>query len=274
MEITKHTDPDAFWALAAPLVRADPVRYSVLASVIDAVRRDPDAYPSHVFYAVTRPGRPPFLAHHTPPYPFHLPAADVEAAEALAELAHAQDAQPDGAGGEASSVLAFGTRWCRLTGQTQQVALRLGQYDLPGPAVLRWPVSGMARTADARDEPLVAEWMAAFHAELALPGLGAGGRLAIEDHRAVLWCDPDPVAMAVASVPAGGVSRIGFVYTPPGHRGHGYASAVTAAISERQRERGLRCMLYTDLANPTSNAIYAAIGYRRLGETLDVRFSG
>jgi predicted GNAT family acetyltransferase len=33
-------------------------------------------------------------------------------------------------------------------------------------------------------------------------------------------------------------------------------------------------MLYTDLANPTSNGIYAAIGYRRLGETVELAFSG
>ncbi|MCB0913937.1 MAG: hypothetical protein KDB60_20210, partial [Propionibacteriaceae bacterium] len=80
MEITSWTDPDAFWAVAEPVVSAEPVRHSVLASVVDSVRRDPGVYPSHAFYAVFRPGSEPFLAHHTPPYPFHLPQADAEAA--------------------------------------------------------------------------------------------------------------------------------------------------------------------------------------------------
>ncbi len=274
VEIRRYTDPDAFWAVAEPVVDAEPVPHSVLASVVDSVRRDPDAYPSHAFYAVLRPGRPPFLAHHTPPYPFHLPVADVEVAPALADFVHAEGVRPVGANGAVDAVAAFVGRWCALTGQTRRVAMRLGLYDLPGAARLQRPVPGTHRTATPQDEPLVAAWMAAFHAELGLPDTGPGSRLAIADGRVLLWCDPDPVAMAVASAPAGGVTRIGFVYTPIAQRGRGYASGATAAISELWRARGLRCMLHTDLANPTSNGIYAAIGYRRLGETVEVVFSG
>lgn len=274
MEIRSWTDPDAFWAIAEPVVNAGPVLHSVLASVVDSVRRDPEAYPSHAFYAVLRPGRPPFLAHHTPAYPFHLPDADAEAAAALSGFVHADGVRPTGAGGALVSVAAFADSWCALTGRAQRVALRMGLYDLPGPAGAPWAVSGTARPASARDEPLVVEWLTAFRTELGLPGGASGARLALADGRVLLWCDPEPVAMAMASVPAGGVTRISYVYTPPGHRGHGYASAVTAAISERQRARGLTCMLYTDLANPTSNGIYTAIGYRRLGETADIEFVG
>jgi predicted GNAT family acetyltransferase len=32
-------------------------------------------------------------------------------------------------------------------------------------------------------------------------------------------------------------------------------------------------MLYTDLANPTSNAIYQALGYRRVGDSISITFS-
>ena len=31
-------------------------------------------------------------------------------------------------------------------------------------------------------------------------------------------------------------------------------------------------MLFTDAANPTSNAIYRALGYQRIDELVDVRF--
>jgi predicted GNAT family acetyltransferase len=31
-------------------------------------------------------------------------------------------------------------------------------------------------------------------------------------------------------------------------------------------------MLYTDLANPTSNSIYQAVGYRRVGDAVELRF--
>jgi predicted GNAT family acetyltransferase len=56
--------------------------------------------------------------------------------------------------------------------------------------------------------------------------------------------------------------RIGPVYTPRQQRGRGYGSAVTAAVSQLNLGRGRRfCFLYTDLANPTSNAIYLRLGY-------------
>ena len=61
---------------------------------------------------------------------------------------------------------------------------------------------------------------------------------------------------------AHGVARIGPVYTPKEHRGHGYASRAVAEVSQLLLDRGVRCCLFTDQANPTSNRIYESIGYR------------
>ena len=65
--------------------------------------------------------------------------------------------------------------------------------------------------------------------------------------------------MAARSDPVFAVLRVGPVYTPPGHRNCGYASALVATVSSAVRTKGQRCILYTDLGNPTSNAIYRAI---------------
>ena len=71
------------------------------------------------------------------------------------------------------------------------------------------------------------------------------------------------MAWAAASAPVAGMSRIGPVYTPADLRGHGYGSAVTAAASSWARHSGAdHVVLFTDLANPVSNAIYQRIGYR------------
>jgi predicted GNAT family acetyltransferase len=59
-----------------------------------------------------------------------------------------------------------------------------------------------------------------------------------------------------------GVARIGPVYTPPEHRGHGWASNAVAEVSRRVQAHGVRVCLFTDQANPTSNKLYAALGYR------------
>ena len=67
--------------------------------------------------------------------------------------------------------------------------------------------------------------------------------------------------------------RVGPVYTPPELRGRGYATTLTAAVSQDQLDQGRRFVtLFTDLANPTSNRIYQAIGYRPVRDVDVVAF--
>jgi predicted GNAT family acetyltransferase len=70
------------------------------------------------------------------------------------------------------------------------------------------------------------------------------------------------------------VVRISTVYTPPALRGRGYASAMVAAASQHALDGGAAaCTLNTDLANPTSNKIYQAVGYRPVRDTQIWRFA-
>ena len=63
------------------------------------------------------------------------------------------------------------------------------------------------------------------------------------------------------------VRRVGPVYTPPEHRGRGYATSLVADLTAERLSTGLAfCFLFTDLANPTSNAIYARIGYEPVAD--------
>ena len=79
-----------------------------------------------------------------------------------------------------------------------------------------------------------------------------------------LYAEPsfgEVVHLTAHNPPSFGVARIGPVFTPKEHRGQGYASAGVAGVSRLLREQGADVCLYTDQANPTSNKIYAAIGY-------------
>ncbi|MFJ8793100.1 GNAT family N-acetyltransferase [Streptomyces sp. NPDC102462] len=50
-------------------------------------------------------------------------------------------------------------------------------------------------------------------------------------------------------------------------RGRGYAGAVTATVSRAARQAGAQeVLLFTDLANPTSNGLYQRIGYRPVAD--------
>ena len=68
------------------------------------------------------------------------------------------------------------------------------------------------------------------------------------------------------SPPSFGVARVGPVYTPPAQRGCGWASNAVAEISRRIQAEGARVCLFTDQANPTSNKIYAALGYQPVAD--------
>ncbi|MFD8547301.1 GNAT family N-acetyltransferase [Streptomyces sp. NPDC059649] len=86
----------------------------------------------------------------------------------------------------------------------------------------------------------------------------------IADGRCLLWEDRGrPVSMAGVTRTLAGTARVTPFHTPPELRGRGFAGAVTAAVSAAARSAGAReVVLFTDLANPTSNALYRRLGYR------------
>ena len=89
----------------------------------------------------------------------------------------------------------------------------------------------------------------------------------------ILEVEGIPVSMAGISRPMERVVGVGHVYTPPYYRGKGYASAAVAKLSQQLLDKGFeKCVLYTDLANPTSNSIYQKIGYAPIGDSLMITF--
>jgi predicted GNAT family acetyltransferase len=126
--------------------------------------------------------------------------------------------------------------------------------------------SGFARLAVSADAELVLDWALAFHLEAApnhpTDQLADVVKRRLDAGQLWFWVTDEPVSFAGLSAPANGVSRVGPVYTPPAFRRHGYGAAVTAHASQAALDAGAdHVVLYTDLANPTSNAIYQALGY-------------
>jgi GNAT superfamily N-acetyltransferase len=130
--------------------------------------------------------------------------------------------------------------------------------------------SGRLRPAGPHDRDRLVEWFRGFQAD-------TGGHrgapeeqasTALEDATVSVWEDTAAVAMAGAVPATGGVVRIGPVYTPPDRRARGYATACVEALSRSIVDAGHTAILYTQLANPTSNGIYRRIGYEPVLEVL------
>jgi len=160
--------------------------------------------------------------------------------------------------------------------------MRQGVYALETIAPLP-PAPGEPRVASMADRELVLRWWIAFGEEVLHEGGPGRDRAEVSvDHKLsspesgmLLWEDEGEIVSFAGwggRTPNG--MRVGPVYTPPELRGRGYATAATAELSRRLLASGHRfCFLYTDLANPTSNAIYERIGYRRVCESAEFLFT-
>jgi predicted GNAT family acetyltransferase len=158
-------------------------------------------------------------------------------------------------------------------GRTRRIGQRLFRLDelTPPPAV-----PGSPLRADARHRDLVRAWYRAFTDEVegGMPQNDAIADGALDAGGCWLWLDGAgrPASLANRRPVLAGSSRIGPVYTPPEQRGRGYGSAVTAAASRDILDDGAVPVLFTDLANPTSNKIYQLLGYRPVEDRLLVLF--
>jgi predicted GNAT family acetyltransferase len=127
--------------------------------------------------------------------------------------------------------------------------------------------AGHLRLAEAADLALVAEWIEAFTREALDTSDPAEAQSIAETKIAnrsmYLWDDNQPVTMVGHGRATPRSSTISLVYTPPAFRRRGYAMACVAELSQQQLDDGKAfCVLFTDLANATSNSIYQQIGYR------------
>jgi predicted GNAT family acetyltransferase len=126
-------------------------------------------------------------------------------------------------------------------------------------------------------EQLIA-WFTAFEAETGEPGGDAAARVdeRLSHDGLHVWEAPDGAAAAMAATSrlVVGMMRVSAVYTPPERRRQGLAAAVTAAASRSALDAGATdVLLFTDLANPTTNRIYQQIGYGPVEDRVSLRFA-
>ena len=271
--------PGEFRSLVGPLLAGDEARHTVMLGVLDSLERTPARYPQFLLWVVEQDGVAQAAALRTPPH--HAVIAQPASAEALDELARVIYADmPDlpGVNGLRPQVDDFGEAWGRLNGGSTRERMRLRLHRLERLEEVPVP-SGRMRNAVPDDRPLLVEWMGAFAAETGVQGgaedleKGIDARLG-EPLGLMVWEDGGAVvSLAGSALSSPQAGRIGPVYTPPGLRGRGYATALVRELTAARLAAGARSMvLYTDLANPTSNAIYRRIGYQPLCEAVELDF--
>jgi uncharacterized protein len=279
MELTRHADAGDFLAQAGEFLGAREAEHNLILGLTSRLLVEPLLYGEPAYFAVVEEGgRVVGATMRTPPHNLILSEVDdLGAIGPLLEDARAVFGALPGVVGPKEAVAKFAAAWpAKARLEIAQRAFRADYVDAPT------GVPGRMRDYERRDRELAAQWMDAF-AEEALPEAPPGTSEEFVDRREedpdggiVLWEDDGAV---VSMAGFGGRTpngiRIGPVYTPPELRGRGYASALTAAVTQRLLDGGLRfCFLFTDLANPTSNSIYQRIGYEPVSDFDFWSFSG
>lgn len=285
MRVVQEPDLVAFAELTLPHLLADPVGNNVACGVLQNRRDGILPVESDALWLCVRDsnGKLAGAALSTPPYGLLLTEMPPAAVDALASHLAAAAVRLPGVNGPIALASRFAEQYAELVGVTAEpvMSLRMFRLDAVAPPD---GVPGQLREARRADRDLLVDWAMAFSAE-ALPHQARRAESGDAAARPVdvrlaqpglLWLwevDGEAVSTAYLSTPAAGVVRVSGVYTPPVHRGRGYASACVAGISQHALDSGaLACMLYTDLANSTSNKIYQAIGYRPVADTQEWRF--
>ena len=275
LRIIQVDDADTFQTRAGPFLASHEPEHNLALGLLGRLRVEPRLYGfDPTFVVAEAAGSVVGCLLRTPPHGVVLSRFEsLEAVDAVAEAVLGIHSELPGAVGPNDVVARFAHTWSRLTGASARLGIR--QRVHAAAAVRDLPrAPGRMREAGPEDIPTVLAWIRAFADE------ALGDMPHVEDVEAtyrrreadpdgawLLWDDDGPVSLAAYGSPTPTGTRVGPVYTPPELRGRGYATSLVVELTAERLATGLGfCFLFTDLANPTSNAIYARIGYEPVAD--------
>lgn len=275
LRVERHADAERFLEAAQPwLLEAEVENNLPLGIALNWRGRaasDPPPYWATVHDANGVVG----CACRTPPH--HLVLTRVPAASIAPLMDDVGRAYPslNGVTGPTADAEAFARAWIARHGGALKTRFHMRLHELTS---VSFPVPlapGSLRKATEADLPLALAWFDGFVRDVGLP-IAAPDMAQRLIGRELLnfWIDEGtPRTMVASSRETRSGCAVSAVYTPPQFRRFGYATAAVATLSDALLRGGRRfCCLYTDLANPTSNSIYAKVGYRPIRDDVEIAF--
>jgi predicted GNAT family acetyltransferase len=282
MQLERLSDIGEFAARVEPYLLEHEATHCLILGLLATLPRDPIPADEIPYMALVEDeGAVVLVAMRTQPFNVILSliasAYAADPSEALALIAsdlwaRYHDTLP-GVHAPVSVARLFAERWRAQSGKVAHLAVQERIYELETVIPVRG-VPGTWRRPIETDREVLVRWLDAFAAEALGPKEHLDGAEWVDRYftsstrGGYLWEDGGvPVSFVSYGNPTLHGIRIGPVYTPPEQRGHGYASACVAMLSQHLLESGRDfCYLFTDLANPTSNHIYQAVGYNPVSD--------
>jgi len=222
------------------------------------------------------------VAIMTPPHNITLYARDNKNDDAAVSclIAGIADAPVPGVIARRDMAIHFAQAYCSAKGLEYEIEMEQRIYELTevSPNI---PHIGTMRLADESDMYFLPYWLEAFYSADAYGKTTMNipqdaetylGRI-LQQKMFVLENEGKPVSIAGITREMQTACGVAQVYTPPYFRKKGYATSCVARLSQIILDRGFsKCVLYTDLANPTSNSIYQKIGYNPICDSVMLKF--
>ena len=281
MQYTQYNRADAFLERMGDYFERTEALNGLMFGLCLQLKNDPSRYGEQqpLFAVVEEDGVIHLAALMTPPYKLQLCTPTGYAVQSIETLAHGLMANKwdvPAVVAEKHLAKSFAHAWGTYQKCRHHEGQNLRIHELRHVQPIAY-AHGEFRQAEPQDIETVIAWMWAFHRDCF--GTDAPERSTrlteqrVRNGEVFFWRDPLPVSMAARSRPTPNGESVGLVYTPPEHRGQGYATSVVAALSQRLLDDGKQfCCLFTDLANPTSNSIYRKIGYVPVADVVDIHF--
>ncbi len=283
IEIIPHTHASELISLSGPYLEQNECENNLPIGLAYRLAEDPYYYTSELplLLSILEQGRVVGVVVMTPPKRIILSRIDTDIQTAIVPLVRylrGIDVQIPGVVGPAAAAQAFAECWVEdMPGVSVKLSKRMRVFEARSVANL--PLSpGKMRFARMDDHSLMAQWIVAFSETMGEPvnfeDAASRAEKLIKDQQLYVWDNEGPVSIAGVSRPMRNGTTIGAVYTPPEHRGKGYATSCVLLLTKKLLSDGYSfCSLYTDLSNPTSNSIYIKIGYVPIGDALELDFS-
>lgn len=267
VRVDRHADPAAFWQESQAFLERDEAGNTQVLAIAARHAAEPGNDPPSGLTVSSR-GELIAAAIMTAKGTLFLTPAGVEPLQALRQSIVAAGQVVIDIVGEKTTAEAYG----QLAGTPFRTHVGLRLYRLETVNAIR-PASGSMRQAILADSTLLCAWQRAFLIDANVRGESVDEIPQQVERRLLaggtwLWeVDGGPVAyVGYRPTPIRSV-RIAPVYTPPEHRGHGYATALVAALCRHLIEDGrLPLYLFADTNNPTANGVYRRVGFHPAGE--------
>lgn len=279
MELIIYSDSSVFEERVSPLLIRNEDRNSLFLGILGQIQAN--RYEDYFLALAETEDEVVAACLMTPPHALQLvifrrlPEIEKEIAGHLQNLG----VKVNGIVGEHDTSRLFAKAWTDQTGEQVKVLMDQGLYRIDAVNKGLQKSGGSWRVASNKDAKLLIEWYKLFEEETGIDRRSTQEQATqrieefLERKEVYVWeVDGAVVSCMKKGRPSKNGITVSFVFTPVAYRKKGYARTLVAEVTDELLLEYDFVMLYTDLANPTSNKIYREIGYEQISNPVHLIF--